>query len=123
MYEPKILTGLNSGNYEYPLADVSNLSAEERKDLLRRGLQRPKELHSDEEFEQWVTLYSELNTYSHDNDYEPTAKDIERKRMMTASYQRGLWYHGKHFNKWKKKHLMPLVDELTEHAANDPQYD
>ena len=81
-----------------------------------------------------MTLYSELNTYSHDDDYEPTAEDIERERMMTASYQRGLWYHGasyqrglwyhgKHFNKWKKKHLMPLVDELTEHAANDPQYD
>lgn len=123
MDEPKILTGLNSDNYEYPLADVSNLSAEERKDLLHRGLQRPKELRSDEEFEQWVTLYSELNTCSHDDDYEPTAEDVERERMMTASYQRGLWYHRKRFNEWKKKHLQPLVDELTEHAAHDPQYD
>lgn len=123
MDEPKILTGLNSDDYEYPLADVSNLSAEERKDLLHRGLQRPKELHSDEEFELWVTLFSELNTYSHGDDYEPTTEDIERERMMTASYQRGLWYHRKCFNAWKKKHLQPLIDELTEHAAHDPQYD
>ena len=123
MDEPKILTGLNNDDYEYPLADVSNLSAEEKKDLLHRGLQRPKELRSDEEFEQWVTLFSELNTYSHDDDYEPTAEDIERERMRTASYQRGLWYHGKRFNEWKKEHLQPLIDELVEHAAHDPQYD
>lgn len=123
MDKPKILTGLNSDNYEYPLADVSNLSDEERKDLIHRGLQRPKELRSDEEFEQWVTLYSELNTYSHDDDYEPTAEDIERERMMTASYQRGLWYHRKRFNEWKKNNLQPLIDELVEHAAHDPQYD
>lgn len=123
MDEPKILTGLNNDDYEYPLADVSNLSAEEKKDLLHRGLQRPKELRSDEEFEQWVTLFSELNTYSHDDDYEPTAEDIERERMKTASYQRGLWYHGKRFNEWKKEHLQPLIDELVEHAAHDPQYD
>ena len=123
MDEPKILTGLNSDGYEYPLADVSSLSAEEKEDLLHRGLQRPKELRSDEEFEQWVTLFSELNTYSHGDDYEPTAEDIERERMMTACYQRGLWYHRKRFNAWKKEHLQPLVDELTEHAAHDPQYD
>lgn len=52
MDEPKILTELNSDDYEYPLADVSNLSAEEKENLLRRGLQQPKELRSDEEFEQ-----------------------------------------------------------------------
>lgn len=70
MDKPKILMGLNSDNYEYPLADVSNLSAEEKEDLIHRGLQRPKELRSDEEFEQWVTLYSELKTYTHDDDYD-----------------------------------------------------
>ena len=123
MDEPKILIGLDCDDYEYPLADVSNLSGEEKKDLLHRGLQRPKQLRSDEEFEQWVTLFSELNTYNHGDDYEPTAEDVERERMMTASYQRGLWYHGKRFNEWKKKHLQPLIDELTEHAAHDPQYD
>ena len=42
MDKPKILTGLNSDDYEYPLADVSNLSDEERKNLIHRGLQRPK---------------------------------------------------------------------------------
>lgn len=123
MDEPKVLTGLNSDDYEYPLADVSNLSAEERKDLLHRGLQRPKELYSDEEFEQWVTLFSELNAYSHGDDYEPAAEDIERERMMTASYQRGLWYHNKRFYAWKKEYLQPFIDELVEHAAHDPQYD
>ena len=40
-----------------------------------------------------------------------------------ASYERGLWYHRKHFNEWKKKHLQPLIDELAEHAVHDPQYD
>ena len=123
MDEPKILIGLDCDDYEYPLADVSNLSGEEKKDLLHRGMQRPKQLRSDEELEQWVTLFSELNTYNHGDDYEPTAEDVERERMMTASYQRGLWYHGKRFNEWKKKHLQPLIDELTEHAAHDPQYD
>ena len=42
--------------------------------------------------------------------------------MVTASYERGLWYHRKHFNEWKKKHLQPLIDELAEHAVHDPQY-
>lgn len=43
--------------------------------------------------------------------------------MVTASYERGLWYHRKHFNEWKKEHLQPLIDELMEHAPHDPQYD
>ena len=43
--------------------------------------------------------------------------------MVTASYERGLWYHRKHFNEWKKEHLQSLIDELMEHAAHDPQYD
>lgn len=44
MNEPKELTGLNQGYYDYPLADVSHLSEKEKKDLLRRGMRIPKEL-------------------------------------------------------------------------------
>lgn len=43
--------------------------------------------------------------------------------MVTAKYERTLWYHRKRFNEWKKEHLQPLIDELVEHAAHDPQYD
>ena len=64
MDKPKELTGLDSDNYDYPLADVSHLSEKEKQDLLRRGMHIPKELHSDEEFEQWVTLFAEWNKYS-----------------------------------------------------------
>ena len=69
MDEPKILSGLNQSDYSYPLADVSHLSEEEKRDLLRRGMHIPKELHSDEEFEQWVTVFSEWNTYSYSEAY------------------------------------------------------
>ena len=122
MEESKALVGLNQDDYTYPLADVSNLSDNEKKDLLRRGMRIPKELKSDEEFEQWVTLYSELNS-SHDDDFKLTSVEIERIMMATASYERSLWYHRKRFNEWKKEHLQPLIDELMEHAAHDPQYD
>lgn len=122
MEESKALVGLNQDDYTYPLADVSNLSDNEKKDLLRRGMRIPKELKSDEEFEQWVTLYSELNS-SHDDDFKLTSVEIERIMMATASYERGMWYHRKRFNEWRKKHLQPLIDELVEHAAHDPQYD
>ena len=44
MDEPKELTGLNQGDYDYPLADVSHLSEKEKQDLLRRGMHIPKEL-------------------------------------------------------------------------------
>ena len=64
MDKPKELTGLDSDNYDYPLADVSHLSEKEKQDLLRRGMHIPKELHSDEEFEQWVTLFAEWNNRS-----------------------------------------------------------
>lgn len=123
MDEPKELTNLNQGGYGYPLADVSHLSEKEKKDLLRRGMHRPKELHSDEEFEQWVTVFSEWNTYSDSNEYEPTEEEQRHNKMITASYERGLWYHRKRFNVWKKEHLQPLIDELAEHAVHDPQYD
>ena len=74
MDNPKELTGLDPGNYDYPLADVSHLSEKEKKDLLRRGMRIPKELHSDEEFEQWVTLFAEWNTYSYSDGHKPTRK-------------------------------------------------
>ena len=72
MDKPKELTGLDSDNYDYPLADVSHLSEKEKQDLLRRGMHIPKELHSDEEFEQWVTLFAEWNTYSYSDGHKPT---------------------------------------------------
>ena len=43
--------------------------------------------------------------------------------MATAKYERTLWYHRKRFNEWKKGHLQPLIDELVEYVAHDPQYD
>lgn len=52
----KKLTGLELDNYQYPLADVSHLSEEEKKELFKRGMCIPKQLKSDDEFEQWVSL-------------------------------------------------------------------
>ena len=52
MSKPQELIGLKHNNYDYPLADVSHLSEKEKKDLLKRGMRIPKELQSDEEFEQ-----------------------------------------------------------------------
>ena len=123
MDNPKELVGMAPGKYDYPLADVSHLSEKEKKDLLKRGMRIPKELHSDEEFEQWVTVFSEWNTYSYSDGYKPTGEERIFEKMVTASYERGLWYHRKHFNEWKKEHLQSLIDELMEHAVHDPQYD
>lgn len=103
--ETKVLVGLNQDEYMYPLADVSHLTKEEKRSLLRRGMRIPKELHSDEEFEQWVTLYAELNKYSYSGGHKPTKEERERDKLHTASYERGMWYHYKRFNEWKKKHL------------------
>lgn len=123
MDEPKILSGLGQCGYCYPLADVSHLSEKEKKDLLRRGMRMPKELHSDEEFEQWVTVFAEWNTYSYSDGHKPAEDERMFEKMVTAKYERTLWYHRKRFNEWKKEHLQPLIDELVEHAAHDPQYD
>lgn len=123
MDNPKELVGMAPGKYDYPLADVSHLSEKEKKDLLKRGMRIPKELHSDEEFEQWVTVFSEWNTFHCSNGHKSTEEERNFERMVTASYERGLWYHRKHFNEWKKEHLQSLIDELMEHAAHDPQYD
>ena len=123
MDEPKMLSGLSQSDYSYPLADVSHLSEEEKKDLLKQGMHIPKELHSDEEFEQWVTVFSEWSTYSYSDGHKPTEEERKREKMITACYERGLWYHRKRFNEWKKEHLQPLIDELVEHAAHAPQYD
>lgn len=123
MDEPKILSGLGQCGYSYPLADVSHLSEKDKKDLLRRGMRIPKELHSDEEFGQWVTVFSEWNTYSYSDGHNPTEEERIFEKMATAKYERTLWYHRKRFNEWKKEHLQLLIDELVEHAAHDPQYD
>lgn len=53
----KPVLGWHMEDYNYPLADVSHLSDSERKDLRMRGMHMPKQLYSDEEFEQWVTMY------------------------------------------------------------------
>jgi len=98
MDEPKILSGLGQCGYCYPLADVSHLSEKEKKDLLRRGMRMPKELHSDEEFEQWVTVFAEWNTYSYSDGHKPTEDERMFEKMVTAKYERILWYHRKRFN-------------------------
>ena len=41
----KKLTGLELDNYQYPLADVSHLSEEEKKELFKRGMCIPKQLN------------------------------------------------------------------------------
>ena len=122
MDKPKILTGLNQSNYDYPLADVSHLSEKEKKDLLLRGIHRPKKLYSDEEFEQWVTVFSEWNKFYYCDGHEPTEEERNSEKMVVASFERAKWYHNKRFKEWKKEHLQPLIDELVKHAANDPQY-
>ena len=80
-----MLSGLSQSDYSYPLADVSYLSEEEKKDLLRRGMRRPKELYSDEEFEQWVTLFAEWNTYSYSDGHKPTEEERNFEKMVIAS--------------------------------------
>ena len=82
MDNPKELAGLTPDNYNYPLADVSHLSEKEKKDLLRRGMCIPKELHSDEEFEQWVTVFSEWNTFHCSNGHKST----EEERNFTHNF-------------------------------------
>ena len=72
MDKPKELTGLDPDNYDYPLADVSHLSEKEKQNLLRRGMRIPKELHSDEEFEHWVILFADWNSYCYSDGHMPT---------------------------------------------------
>lgn len=128
--KPKALVGLNESNYDYPLADVSHLSDEEKDALRIRGIRARNELNSDEEFEQWVAVFAPRNVLEGailtdgtvlkpDPDSEETKEDI----MSCAAYERSLWYHRKRFRAWKEKHLQPLVDDLVDTARNAPQYD
>ncbi|MBO8477342.1 MAG: hypothetical protein IAB80_00320 [Bacteroidetes bacterium] len=128
--QPKALVGLNKSNYDYPLADVSHLSDEEKNALRIRGIRARNELNSDEEFEQWVAVFAPRNVLEGailtdgtvlkpDPDSEETQEDI----MSCAAYERSLWYHRKRFRAWKEKHLQPLVDDLADEARNAPQYD
>ena len=128
--KPKALVGLNESNYDYPLADVSHLSDEEKDALRIRGIRARNELNSDEEFEQWVAVFAPRNVLEGtiltdgtvlkpDPDSEETQEDI----MSCAAYERSLWYHRKRFRAWKEKHLQPLVDDLVDTARNAPQYD
>ena len=63
-------------------------------------MRMPKELHSDEEFEQWVTVFAEWNTYSYSDGHKPTEDERMFEKMVTAKYERTLWYHRKRFNRW-----------------------
>lgn len=130
MDDSKALAGLEErDNYQYPLADVSHLSEKEKYELRIKGMRIPKELKSDEEFEQWVTVYA---LWDAENSFIYTSKgkrvhlaDDEKKKhiMDTASYQRAMWYYKKRFEAWAKEELQPLVDKLVEVAKTGPQYD
>lgn len=128
--QPKALVGLDKSNYDYPLADVSHLSDEEKDALRIRGICARNELNSDEEFEQWVAVFAPWNVLcgatlsggtvlTPDPDSEETQEGI----MSCAAYERSLWYHRKRFRAWKEKYLQPLVDDLADEARNAPQYD
>ena len=80
MDEPKELTNLNQGDYDYPLADVSHLSEKEKQNLLRRGMYIPKELHSDEEFE---TASYERGLWYHRNRFNKGGKNICNHLLMS----------------------------------------
>ena len=125
MDKPKALVGLQEEDYCYPLADVSHLSDEEKRKLRIRGMHIPKLLSSDEEFEQWVSVFDPWNgrVDMPEGGFDALNKEDKRKVMSQAVFQRALWYHRKRFNAWKKEHLQPLVDELAEEASNAPQYD
>ena len=125
----KKLTGLELDNYQYPLADVSHLSEEEKKELFKRGMCIPKQLKSDDEFEQWVSLYAlreAQDPYAFSSEGEQVCLDENEKEHLmvdTASYHRAMWYHKKRFSAWAKEELQPLIDELVEAAKTAPQYD
>lgn len=125
----KKLTGLELDNYQYPLADVSHLSEEEKKELFKRGMCIPKQLKSDDEFERWVSLYAlreAQDPYAFSSEGEQVCLDENEKEHLmvdTASYHRAMWYHKKRFSAWAKEELQPLIDELVEAAKTAPQYD
>lgn len=78
----------------------------------------PKELKSDEEFEQWVTVYAlweaeDPFVYTFKGKIRLKEDEIKRFIMDTASYERAMWYYKKRFNTWDKEALQPLVDELV----------
>lgn len=93
----KKLTGLELDNYQYPLADVSHLSEEEKKELFKRGMCIPKQLKSDDEFEQWVSLYAlreAQDPYAFSSEGEQVCLDENEKEHLmvdTASYHRAMW--------------------------------
>lgn len=128
MDESKALVGLEEDNYQYPLADVSHLSEKEKYELRIKGMRIPKELKSDEEFEQWVTVYAlweaeDTFVYTFKGKIRLKEDEIKRFIMDTASYERAMWYYKKRFNSLAKEELQPLVDELVEVAKTAPQYD
>lgn len=124
MSKPKELVGLQRKDYSYPLADVSHLSEKEKDDLRRRGMHIPKLLNSDEEFEQWVTVFVPYNWHitMPEGGFDALSDKDKQTVMIGAAYERGMWYHAKHFKAWKKEHLQPLVDELVEEARHGVQY-
>lgn len=98
------MTGLNEEDYGYPLADVSHLTEDEKEALLRRGRMLPKDLHSDEEFEQWLAIYAPREAEGSSicicgdgrvECTEPDKEKIERTIKVIADYERGEWYFKK----------------------------
>ena len=124
MDKPKAMIGLQEEDYCYPLADVSHLSDEEKMKLRIRGMHIPKLLNSDEEFEQWVSVFTPWNWHVTipEGGFDALNEEDKQKVMLGAAYERSMWYHNKHFKAWQKEHLQPLVDELVEEATNAPQY-
>lgn len=118
----KPVLGWHMEDYNYPLADVSHLSDSERKDLRMRGMHMPKQLYSNEEFEQWVTVYV-LHMFYETSKYDGWSEEEKQQSAMeVAALKRAGWYHAKWFEAWKKEHLQPLVDDLVEEARCCAQY-
>ena len=123
-FQPKPMAGLQMEDFCYPLADVSHLSEKEKEALRRRGRSIPKQLDSDEEFEQWITVFVPYNWHitMPEGGFDALSAEDKQVVISGAAYQRALWYHAKHFKAWQKEHLQPLVDELVEEARHAPQY-
>lgn len=114
-FQPKPMAGLQMEDFCYPLADVSHLSEKEKEALRRRGRSIPKQLDSDEEFEQWITVFVPYNWHitMPEGGFDALSAEDKQVVISGAAYQRALWYHAKHFKAWQKEHLQPLVDELV----------
>ncbi len=87
---------------------------------------------SDQEFEEWLTVY--VHVVWMDGDYERYIKDVPKKHreskrefdhMLEDSleYHRSEYRHITEFREWRVKKLDPQIEILANMAAHDPQYD